>query len=438
MIRFSAALVVVAVGVLIGGVATSMLPLVYVAIGLSAAALIALAIGVALKRDELFAVTGQPVGDVMGAAAERSALARRPGVYPPAGYPPAGYPSAVQSGSVQPGSVQPGAGQAYPGQAFPIQPGLGIGSAPGAPGPGGPGPAGPGPGGPGPGGPGPAGRPGPSTASPRDAGTETRTDLTETRADLKAVGADTPKPKTGSEPASGSADTRLDARSGSSLDARPGSSEETRLDLPPVRTDETRTDIPAHPPAPGPPAPGPPASGPPASRPDEKSASRTPSGLSSGADETRFGLSPVLANETRADLPVIRPEISTAAGSSPAGSSPAGSRAGASSAAGPSATGGSPAGADETRFDLPAQSAAPAKPGTSESPAPATGSKAAPKDTQVAVIPGVPRYHTLNCILIRFMDEADLEKKTLDQAKAAGCTPCTACQPDVISPESAD
>ena len=54
MIRFSAALVVVAIGVLIGGMATSSLMLVYVAIGVSALALVVLAVGVALKRDELF------------------------------------------------------------------------------------------------------------------------------------------------------------------------------------------------------------------------------------------------------------------------------------------------------------------------------------------------------------------------------------------------
>ena len=54
MIRFSAGLVVVAIGVLVGGVATSKLLLVYIAIGLSVAALIALAIGVVLKREELF------------------------------------------------------------------------------------------------------------------------------------------------------------------------------------------------------------------------------------------------------------------------------------------------------------------------------------------------------------------------------------------------
>jgi hypothetical protein len=54
VIRFSAALVAVAIGVLIGGIATSKLLLVYIAIVVSAVALVALAIGVVLRREELF------------------------------------------------------------------------------------------------------------------------------------------------------------------------------------------------------------------------------------------------------------------------------------------------------------------------------------------------------------------------------------------------
>ncbi len=54
MIRFSAALVAVAIGVLVGGIATSKLVLVYIAIVISAAALVTLAVGVVLKREELF------------------------------------------------------------------------------------------------------------------------------------------------------------------------------------------------------------------------------------------------------------------------------------------------------------------------------------------------------------------------------------------------
>jgi len=62
VIRFSAALVIVAVVVLIGGVASSTLLLVYLAIILSAAALIALAVGVAYRRDEIFGPAGRPAG----------------------------------------------------------------------------------------------------------------------------------------------------------------------------------------------------------------------------------------------------------------------------------------------------------------------------------------------------------------------------------------
>ena len=67
MIRFSAGLVVVAIGVLIGGVATSKLSLVYAAIAVSALALVTLAIGVALKRDELFGGGPEPAPASAGA-----------------------------------------------------------------------------------------------------------------------------------------------------------------------------------------------------------------------------------------------------------------------------------------------------------------------------------------------------------------------------------
>ncbi len=57
MIRFSAFLVVVAVGTLVGGVVTSKLLLVYIAIGVSGLALLALGIGAAVNWREL---TGKP------------------------------------------------------------------------------------------------------------------------------------------------------------------------------------------------------------------------------------------------------------------------------------------------------------------------------------------------------------------------------------------
>ncbi|HEX2746078.1 MAG TPA: hypothetical protein VHN16_16995, partial [Streptosporangiaceae bacterium] len=54
MIRFSAFLVVVAVGLLVAGVVTSKLLLVYLAIGVSGVALLALGVGAAVKWRELF------------------------------------------------------------------------------------------------------------------------------------------------------------------------------------------------------------------------------------------------------------------------------------------------------------------------------------------------------------------------------------------------
>jgi hypothetical protein len=55
----------------------------------------------------------------------------------------------------------------------------------------------------------------------------------------------------------------------------------------------------------------------------------------------------------------------------------------------------------------------------------------------VAVVPGVPRYHAANCILIRFMGEEDLQKMTLEEATEAGCSACRACQADTGAFKSA-
>jgi len=76
VIRFSAALVAVAIGVLLGGIATSKLLLVYIAIVVSAVALVALAIGVVLKREELF---GEGQGLVPATAGASPALPARAG-----------------------------------------------------------------------------------------------------------------------------------------------------------------------------------------------------------------------------------------------------------------------------------------------------------------------------------------------------------------------
>ena len=65
----------------------------------------------------------------------------------------------------------------------------------------------------------------------------------------------------------------------------------------------------------------------------------------------------------------------------------------------------------------------------SEPPATAEGD-AAPGADLVTVVPGVPRYHRTDCVLIRFMPEGDVQKQSVAAARDAGCTPCAACQPE--------
>jgi hypothetical protein len=69
-----------------------------------------------------------------------------------------------------------------------------------------------------------------------------------------------------------------------------------------------------------------------------------------------------------------------------------------------------------------------AVPAASEPP-PADDQDPEPGDDLVAVLPGVPRYHQPDCVLIRFMPESDVQRLPAAQAKADGCTPCAACQP---------
>ena len=79
------------------------------------------------------------------------------------------------------------------------------------------------------------------------------------------------------------------------------------------------------------------------------------------------------------------------------------------------------------------------EPGEPESAKPEPGERgsgepvraeAEPSGQAVTVVPGVPRYHRRDCILIRFMGDNDLQKMPAEAAREAGCTPCRACQPD--------
>jgi hypothetical protein len=55
-------------------------------------------------------------------------------------------------------------------------------------------------------------------------------------------------------------------------------------------------------------------------------------------------------------------------------------------------------------------------------------------DDEVAIVPGVARYHRIGCILIRFLGDGDLESVTRREAEAKGCVPCRACEPEKAVP----
>ena len=99
MIRFSAFLVAVALGLLVAGVVTSKLMLVYVAIGVSGIALLALGAGALLKRNELF---GQPEPAEPGLARPEPAAAHLPPAQPVPQVAP--WEAAIPAASAWPGA----------------------------------------------------------------------------------------------------------------------------------------------------------------------------------------------------------------------------------------------------------------------------------------------------------------------------------------------
>jgi hypothetical protein len=56
----------------------------------------------------------------------------------------------------------------------------------------------------------------------------------------------------------------------------------------------------------------------------------------------------------------------------------------------------------------------------------------APGRVEVTVVPGVSRYHRSECILIRFLGAGDLEIMTKQEAVDAKFMACRACQPDLL------
>jgi hypothetical protein len=359
VIRFSAALVAVAIGVLVGGIATSELPLVYIAIVVSAVALVVLAIGVVLKREELFgegqglASAGAGVGPVLSGQAgqsydlgQRDVQQRQSAHVTPPLAQGAAVLGAVFGGNAQPASPQPEADRF-------------------------------------------ATRPIPASQDPTPASQE------------QPSGQVSPWETTATR----------DPWSSPAPDARPvtgaGSAPPSWFDRP----DWSSADAPAAATAPSP------GGAPVADEPDED-------------DDwpTRYSW---LDDEPEESAPDgSAPEESAPEDSVPDGSAPEESGS-------VTDTGDQP-----PRLSVVTDPAPPAD--TSGDTAAATGHEddaaedtgagaaagaAAPDAGLVAVIPGVPRYHRPDCVLIRFMPEGDSQKLSVAQAREAGCTPCTACEP---------
>ena len=468
MIRFSAVLVAVAIGVLIGGVTTSKLTLVYVAIAVSAVALITLAIGVVLKREELFGegqalapagaggspvlpAPGQPVsaGDGADRVHEDPMHQNGPAAPPVVPFPEPAVPAygLAAFGATAYGQPAPGqsrdrerrapwedagrnAQQDQGRQANPFsgwQAGT-PGSAPGAPGgagvPGGTDTAGYGTSRDN------AGRPPLSGRHSRNAGTD---------------GPWSPfaPAESGSSPESSSPPFSSTPRRvpGATLGSR-GSSGSSWFDQDgePARPAQS------------------------AGGQDGKSAATTPGDLAGGdaaasGDEdddwpTRYSWLEDAETDKADDRDgkpsdADKPATTTA---TPVASEPAepGEVADASAADLAGGTGESVAGgtgesvASGTGGSAVSDAARDpeGKPGTDG--APGTHDEPGTDDTGdepsaaempggarlVTVVPGVPRYHNANCILIRFMAETDVKSLTIPEARNLKCTPCAACQPE--------
>jgi hypothetical protein len=468
VIRFSAALVAVAIGVLVGGIATSKLVLVYIAIVISAAALVTLAIGVMLKREELF---GEGQGLAPAGAGASPALPAHPGagswnqtrprpnapVTPPA--PQTGTAAAFESAA--PADQTPSAGA--------VSSASTVSSASAVPSAG--------------------------TVSPLADSEPTQWDApsaggwwsTPAPASLAPAGRDTPPSSTA--PGPGPSDT-------APSDTAPGTSDSVSgtPDTAPGQL-ATQADPVLPPPAPaawGAPAATPappnwfgwpgeqdradeaPATAPGRSIPDETVTlpATTPPGTSASGDTVTSAGAAVSGDEEDddEDWPIhyswLDDETDDAVAGADADEADEGGHE--AEVADLASARESAVAEPEIAADLepepeiaelepepeiaelesepeviaepeiaelgPEPEAGPALAAVPDHDADDSGSLADAGDAVsetglVSVVRGVPRYHQPDCVLIRFMPEGDVQQLPVPEAKAAGCTPCTACQP---------
>jgi len=491
VIRFSAALVAVAIGVLIGGIATSELLLVYIAIVASAVALVALAIGVVLKREELFGEgqvlvpAGAGASPVLPVRAGESGGQSQPGA-------PAAPPVPYQGAAA-------GYGAAFGGTASAASPGAAASTAAAQAAAG-------------------QGRSA-AQASPWEAAAARdpwSTSAPDTRTAWMPAGHDERTASgvgsAGSRPLSAWPDTAQGTAPGGwgvpDVGAQAATSAPRSWAAPP--TTSASPDVPAVKPGAGSGSPPPnwfdrlgspagadaPAASPaPAPWADTAAAGTAAAGdedddwptryswLDDEADESSEAGEDEAAGTIAADVAGAGPERGSPAAAAsgdaqgtdiatqqasvptapavaddaapgdrppPRRASPAADTPAADTPATPLADAGEPdAGEDAAMFADPrdaGQFSTISDPGpepadtapeeTAEAgsgPAAATADSApgdsAPGTSLVTVVRGVPRYHEPDCVLIRFMPEGDVQQLPIPEAKELGCTPCGACQP---------
>jgi hypothetical protein len=446
VIRFSAGLVVVAIGVLVGGVATSKLLLVYIAIGLSVAALIALAIGVVLKREELFGEQQRTTAPAAaGASTEQPVLVGQTSIEQngivdpltarvPATASAAAGEAAARDSAAQSPFDQPGYGQAAGGYGRDVfgQPARQT----------------------------PASwdvapeRPGADTPSPARHGWAFRQDSPWT---LEPPAASAPAAPTSPAPTSPAPTSpvppppvppavapRREKPSpphGESSNA-PAAADYLRPDPPDVASSRAE---------PATPAPTSPARDWPSwfERPARPSPDESaPEDSGTDADAPASSAAPTRAESIIAPLSSAPPEPGTTGSAESDDSWPRRSwllDADAEETSDATAAAPEDSGREEAAetvaetaatATIPARDTDAAAPPAEDDPEDAATEASEPRSgeetssKQVTVVPGVPRYHEQNCILIRFMADDDMQKMTVSEAAEAGCTPCRACHPD--------
>jgi hypothetical protein len=367
VIRFSAFLVAIALGLLVAGVVTSKLVLVYVAIGVSGVALLALGVGALIKRKELFGQPESAQSESTGPRLAEPGLARSEptaGHVPPAQAEPqvAPWEAPVPAASAWPPAAPPAPSRAgYLPTDQPPRPAAFTPRPPaGSP---------------------PAGSPpaAPVVPPPTPGAWDWHDDAPATQVFPRAEppSPSVPEPAEPPQPAASQA-----AESPPAAGSQPPAQDEPSApqDQQPVEEDLGQL-------------------------PDKPSADSQPSAEDRPATEDQPPDERSAGDQQTQQLPIV---VGSAAQPTPAPSSTAPASSGASEPAAP-------------------ESAAPAasEPATPE-PTPAT----VDLQREVTVVPGVPRYHNPHCLLIRFMGQDDLDKMTLGAARKIGCTPCRACLPD--------